>query len=122
MSIVPNQHGEPAPPPARVRTAMARPQGAAPVELSGGAPSGGSYAVQVSSQRSEEEAQAAYRSLQARYPQQLGGRHAMIRRADLGAKGIYFRALVGPFASSEQANGLCGSIKAAGGSCIIQRN
>lgn len=123
LSIVPNQQGEAAPPP-RMRTAMAHPQGsAAPVDLSEGAPSGGgSYAVQVSSQRSEAEAQAAYRSLQARYPQQLGGRHALIRRADLGARGIYYRALVGPFASSEQAAGLCSSIKAAGGSCLIQRN
>lgn len=86
------------------------------------APRGGGYAVQVSSQRSESEAQAAYRSLQARYPSQLGGRHAVFRRADLGAKGVYYRALVGPFASGEQAVSLCRSLKAAGGSCIIQRD
>ena len=46
----------------------------------------------------------------------------MFRRADLGAKGVYYRALVGPFASAEQASSLCSSLKAAGGSCIIQRN
>jgi cell division septation protein DedD len=82
----------------------------------------GGYAVQVSSQRSEGEAQAAFRSLQAKYPQELGSRHAEIRRADLGAKGIYYRALVGPFATGEQASNLCRSLKAAGGSCIVQRN
>lgn len=82
----------------------------------------GGYAVQVTSQRSEAEAQAAFRSLQARYPQQLGGHRAIFRRADLGAKGVYYRALVGPFASAEQAASLCSSLKAAGGSCLIQRN
>ena len=79
----------------------------------------GGYAVQVTAQRSEAEAQAAFRSLQARYPQQLGSRHALIRRADLGAKGVYYRALIGPFASAEQAASLCGSLKAAGGTCLI---
>ncbi len=53
--------------------------------------------MQVSSQRSEAEAQAAFKSMQAKYPSQLGGRSPMIHRVDLGAKGIYFRAMVGPF-------------------------
>ena len=63
--------------------------------------------MQVSSQRSEAEAQAAFRALQAKYPTQLGSREPIIRRADLGDKGIYYRALVGPFASMEQAAGVC---------------
>jgi len=83
---------------------------------------GGGYAVQVTSQRSEAEAQTAFRMLQAKFPHQLGGHAPMVRRADLGAKGVYYRALVGPFASMEQAAGLCSSLKAAGGNCIIQRN
>jgi cell division septation protein DedD len=82
----------------------------------------GGYAVQVTSQRSESEAEAAYRALQGKYPQELGGRRPLVRRADLGAKGIYYRALVGPFASGEQASELCSKLKAAGGSCIVQKN
>jgi cell division septation protein DedD len=82
----------------------------------------GGYAVQVSSQRSEADAHSAFKSLQARFPSQLSGREAIIRRADLGSKGIYFRALVGPFASMEAAAGLCSSLKAAGGNCIVQKN
>ncbi len=83
---------------------------------------GGGYAVQVSSQRSEAEAQTSFRALQAKFPGQLGGQQPMVRRADLGTKGVYYRALVGPFASMEQAAGVCSSLKAAGGSCIVQRN
>jgi cell division septation protein DedD len=83
---------------------------------------GGGYAVQLTSQRSEADAQSAFRSLQAKYPNQLGGREPILRRADLGAKGVYYRALVGPFASMEEAAGVCSSLKAAGGNCIVQKN
>lgn len=78
--------------------------------------------VQVSSQRSEADAQASFRTLQNKYPKQLGGRQLVIHRADLGAKGVYYRALIGPFAGTSEAVQLCSSLKAAGGSCLIQRN
>jgi cell division septation protein DedD len=74
------------------------------------------------SQRNEEEVQSSFRALQAKYPKLLGGREPMVRRADLGAKGVYYRAMVGPFVSAEQANELCSSLKAAGASCIVQKN
>jgi cell division septation protein DedD len=83
--------------------------------------SSGSYAVQISSRHNEADAQASFRSLQAKYPQQLGGRAPLIRRVDLGAKGIYYRAMVGPFGSADEASRICSSLKAAGGQCIVQR-
>jgi cell division septation protein DedD len=92
---------------------------AAPVAT---APSGGGYTVQVTSQRSEAEAQTAFKSLQAKFPAQLGNRQPIIHRADLGDKGTYYRALVGPFASSEAAASMCSNLKAAGGSCLVQKN
>ena len=82
----------------------------------------GGYVVQVSSQRSKADAEASYRSLQERFPRQLAGRTAAIRRADLGAKGVFYRAVVGPFASVGEADQFCGRFKAAGGQCITQRN
>jgi hypothetical protein len=83
---------------------------------------GSGYAVQVASERGESEAQAAFRGLQGKYPSQLGGRHAIIRRADLGAAGIYYRALVGPLTSATEATRLCSNLKSAGADCIIQKN
>src|SRR5580692_267237 len=123
LSIVPNQGGA-ASPPARTRTALARPAEPSPGERAEPASSAGSggYAVQVTSQRSEADAQAEFRTLRTKFPTQFGGREPIIRRADLGAKGVYYRALVGPFASADQAAGMCSSLKAAGGSCIVQRN
>ncbi len=82
---------------------------------------GDGYAVQVTSERSETTAQAAFLALQAKYPKQLSGRRWIIRRADLGAKGTYYRALVGPFESAEMAATLCSRLKDAGGNCIVQK-
>jgi len=104
-------------PAAPARTAAVAPQASAPASTGGA----GSY-VQVSSQRSEGEAQSAFRSLQAKFPDQLGGRQPSIHKADLGAKGTYYRAMVGPFASASEASQLCASLKAAGGQCLVQKN
>jgi hypothetical protein len=114
--------------PARSRTAAA--PAVAPMSVASASPvtgvsapaSGGRYAVQITSQRSEAEAQASFRELRAKFPNQLNGREPIIRRADLGDKGTYYRALVGPFASMEEAAGLCSGLKAAGGNCIVQKN
>jgi hypothetical protein len=95
-------------------------RGAPPAVAANGAVGG--YIVQVSARRSKADAQASFLSLQSKFPRQLGGRTAIFQRADLGAKGIYYRAMVGPFASAGAADQFCGSLKAAGGECIIQRN
>ena len=84
--------------------------------------SGGAYAVQLTSERSAAEAHASFRALRAKFPNQLGGREPIVRRTDLGAKGIYYRTMVGPFASMEKAAGMCRTLKAAGCNCLVQRN
>ncbi|HET7681201.1 MAG TPA: SPOR domain-containing protein [Xanthobacteraceae bacterium] len=105
---------------------VAAPAPAAPTRLAAVPPAAeatsGAYTVQISSQRSETEAQASFRSLQAKFPNLLNDRQPIIRRADLGEKGIYFRAMVGPFTSADQATQFCGSLKSAGGQCVVQRN
>src|SRR5215510_7483327 len=118
LSLNPNaapSRAAPAPSPAQ--TAAVAPQAPAAASTGGS----GSY-VQISSQRSESEAQAAFRGLQAKFPDQLGGRQPSIHKVDLGAKGTYYRAMVGPFANASEASQLCSSLKAAGGQCLVQRN
>ena len=114
LSLSP-QASQSAPADARTRVASTNAAQAAP---SGG----GSYVVQVSSQRSEADAQASYRALQGKFPSVLGSRAPLIKRADLGDKGVYYRAMVGPFGSPEEAAQVCGSLKTAGGQCVVQRN
>ena len=130
LSLSPDAPEQAAPAPRVTRTAVTAPptQIAAPAPSAPAraapisAPSGGGsgYAVQISSQRSEADAQSAFRGLQAKFPGQLGGKQPLIRQVDLGAKGIYYRAMVGPLGSDE-ASQLCSSLKAAGGQCIVQR-
>ena len=79
------------------------------------------YLVQVSSQKNEADVQASYRALQNKFPAALGSRPPVIKRADLGAKGIYYRTMVGPFGSTEEAAQFCGNLKSAGGQCVIQK-
>jgi SPOR domain len=110
-------HTAPAAHPARVgKPAATETASTAPVG------SGGGYAVQVLSQHNKEGLQSSFHALQAKYPKLLGGREPTVRRADLGAKGVYYRAMVGPFVSAEQANELCSNLKAAGASCVVQKD
>ncbi|HUN98776.1 MAG TPA: SPOR domain-containing protein [Bradyrhizobium sp.] len=100
----------------RTQVATNAPEPIAPSTTSGG------YMVQVSSQRNEADAQASYRVLQGKFPSVLGSRSPTIRRADLGEKGVYYRTMVGPFGSAEEASQFCGNLKSAGGQCVVQRN
>jgi hypothetical protein len=120
LSLTPDGQNPPPPAAAQMRTASAAPgRIAAPMAI---ASTGGTGAyVQVSSQRSENEAQASFQAMASRYPNVLGGRPHVVRRADLGDKGTYYRAMVGPL-SPDQASELCTNLKAAGGQCIVQRN
>ena len=60
--------------------------------------------------------------MQGKFPAVLGSKDPVIKRADLGEKGVYYRAMVGPFGSSDEASQFCGSLKTAGGQCIVQKN
>ncbi len=82
----------------------------------------GSYVVQVASQKTEQEAQTAWQQVQQRYASVLGGQQAQIRRANLGERGTFYRAQLGPFNDRARASEICENLKAAGGECIIQRN
>jgi SPOR domain len=85
------------------------------------APTGG-YVVQVSSQRTEEEAIASFKALATKYAAVFGDRQPLIKRADMGDKGVHYRAQVGPFPTQDQANHFCSNLKIAGGQCFVQKN
>jgi hypothetical protein len=106
-----------------VREYAAAPPPTAPRLASASAAATGAYVVQISSQKSETDAQASIRSLQAKYPKELGDRDATVRRADLGpTMGVVYRVMVGPFGSKSEADQFCSGYKAAGGQCIVPKN
>ncbi len=112
VTTVPTTSSAPAGAPA---TAAVTPPPAAPAGA-------GAYVVQVSSQKSETDALGSWKVLQSRFPQLLGSYKATVKKADLGDRGVYYRAQVGPFATREQANDLCNSLRAQGGDCLVQKN
>jgi cell division septation protein DedD len=105
----------------RTRTAAAPP---APARAAPDATesAGEGFMVQLSSQKSEAEAQSSFRSLQAKFSNELSGLQPVIRRADLGSKGVFYRTMVGPFASAQEAGQFCANYKAAGGQCVVPNN
>ncbi|GLS19109.1 hypothetical protein GCM10007874_21260 [Labrys miyagiensis] len=83
---------------------------------------GSGYVVQVSSQKSPAEAQAAFQALQRKYASVLGSMKPSIRKVDLPDRGTYYRVRVGSWDSSNEAGAFCAKLKAAGGDCVISRN
>jgi hypothetical protein len=123
LSLSPQGGAQPAPSAAAAAEPRTRVAATNPVQLAPGNGGGnGSYLVQVASQKNEADAQASYKALQGKYPGVLGSRSPVIKRADLGDKGVYYRAMVGPFGSPDEASQFCGSLKSAGGQCVVQRN
>lgn len=97
------------------------PAAPAPQQTSNYVPAG-SYVVQVASQKSEADARTSWQQLQAKYANVFGSYQANIKRVDLGDRGTFYRAMLGPFANRDQAYEMCQNLKAAGGECIVQRN
>lgn len=80
----------------------------------------GAWAIQVSSQKSAADADAAFRNLQRKFPQLLDGRQMEIQKAEVADKGTFFRVRVlAP--SKEEAGSFCEKLKGAGGSCFVTR-
>ncbi|CCD91634.1 conserved hypothetical protein [Bradyrhizobium sp. ORS 375] len=100
-------------------TAPARIAAAVPVTEQTQTERTGGYLVSISSQASEAEAMTSYKAVQDKYTAVLGKYEPIIKRMDLGDKGgVKYRAAVGPFATKEEANKMCGTLKTAGGQCF----
>jgi cell division septation protein DedD len=81
----------------------------------------GGFVVQLGAPGSEAEARTSFAALQRRFPDQLGGRSPVVRKAELADGRTVYRLRVGPL-SREGATSLCQSLQANGGSCFIARN
>lgn len=79
----------------------------------------GSYEVQLLASRSETNAQFAWDRLKAESPNLYSGARLNIQKADLGAKGIFYRLRVGTFNSRANAKSFCEDVKKSGKDCIV---
>ena len=118
MSISP-QGPPPAPAADKKMAAVSPPQDAA----ADAAPTSGDsgFLVSVSSQKSEADAQASFRALKAKYADALGSYSPVIKKVDIPGKGVMYRAMVGPFDTSDAANQFCKTLTSAGGQCFVPK-
>jgi cell division septation protein DedD len=79
----------------------------------------GGFVVQLSSQRTQEQALSSFADMKSRYPSVLSEYQPLIQEADLGDQGIYFRVRVGPWGTRAEAIELCESLQAAGADCFV---
>jgi hypothetical protein len=77
---------------------------------------GGAY-VQLSSQKTENDAMSSLRATERRMAGMLDGASLEIRQVDLGAKGVWYRVVL-PVRSFQDATQTCAAIKSNGGDCV----
>ncbi len=79
----------------------------------------GTYVVQIAAFRSREAADEAWARSVRRAPDLYGPAEKMIQRADLGARGVFYRLRAGAFAGRDEAKAFCDAVKVSGGDCIV---
>ncbi len=77
------------------------------------------FRVQVAALRDEAKAREAWRGLQTKHPDLLGGLNLSVERADLKDKGIYYRVRGGPLPDRAAAVALCEQLKARKVGCLV---
>lgn len=79
----------------------------------------GQFLVQVGAFRSEAAASKAWSTLSSRQPELLQPVGYDIQRADLGAKGVFYRLRANAFPTRKDAVEFCDALKSNGESCIV---
>ena len=79
----------------------------------------GGFVVQIAALRSDTAAAAAWDRLAHKDPALFATASKDVQRADLGAKGTYFRVRAGYFAQRDEASRFCDRVKTLGQECIV---
>ena len=106
--VAPKLASAPAPVPA-----APAPVAAAPAAAGGS----GEWMVQISASKSDGDARKSFADAQRKYSA-LSGRSVDVQQANLGDKGVFYRARVSG-GSREQAAALCSQLQAQGGQCMV---
>ncbi|PHS27978.1 MAG: hypothetical protein COA84_02990 [Robiginitomaculum sp.] len=79
----------------------------------------GAFLVQIAAFRSEDQALAAWGRLAGKLGQATSALKADVQRADLGAKGVYYRLRAASFVDRAGAAAFCDQLKKSGQDCIV---
>lgn len=86
------------------------------------APGAGTYQVQLASVRSREEAQSEWARLRRRHPDLLSGLRPAVSRAEVEARGTYYRLRAGPVGGRDQARQICKALAGVNVDCMVVRS
>ncbi len=81
--------------------------------------SSGPFVAQVAALQSEVGVDTAWQRLASRAPDLFAQAHLDVERADLGARGTYYRIRAGYFADRDNATRFCDRIAQMGQDCIV---
>ena len=104
------------------------PAGPGPKKIPASAPSGapapvppeaGAFRIQLGSLDSTIAAEAEWRRLRRRHRDLLEALRHRVQRADLGAKGVFYRLQAGPLADAGRAKGLCETLARRNVRCLV---
>ena len=102
------------PPPAAKPKPAAKPVAQQTAAATPAATAATKYVVQVGSKKNQTDALASFADMQQKYPSLLANYRPMVQKADLGAKGTWYRLRIGPIGDKTAANKLCGKLKSQG--------
>ncbi|SOE01133.1 SPOR domain-containing protein [Caenispirillum bisanense] len=112
---------KPAPAPAPQPQVAAVTPAPAPAPVAAAPAGGGSMMVQLAALKDEASARAAWNQAVAANKDLLGNLNMDIQRADLGAKGVFYRVRAKGLASAAEAKALCDKLAARKVGCIVVR-
>lgn len=101
-------------PVAAIPAAKPKPKPVAVADAAPQAAASSKYVVQVGSKQNQTEALATFADMQQKYPTLLANYRPMVQKADLGAKGVWYRLRIGPIVDKSAATKLCGQLKSQG--------
>lgn len=111
----------PAPKPTQQPQVAAVPPAPAPAPAAPAPAGGGSQMVQLAALKDEASARTAWNQAVASNKDLLGNLTLDIQRADLGAKGVFYRVRAKGLRSAEEAKALCDKLAARKVSCLVVR-
>jgi cell division protein FtsN len=81
----------------------------------------GAFVVQILALKDEAAARKSWAQLVKRHPKVLAGHALDVEKADLGAKGTWYRVRAAGYASRAAAAAACSQLKAAGQDCMPRK-
>jgi cell division septation protein DedD len=84
-------------------------------------PTKDAYFVQLAAYRSSEAALDSWRRLREQFKPIVGNLDARVQKADLKAKGVFYRLQAGPIADARTAEDICAKLQARKQGCLVVR-